>query len=195
MEVASNAELPIATQLRRWRNRFCKAYEQDAGRRFKIELERFGLSGTAQDMVDATVDLVNWCAVMRQVDGQALADLLGRQSYSGRPKAESPFRLIFDLGGGVGAAVVVDKELRAIDLADIYEARWERLKRVGYTGFWVSRTDGNDLEPDEVLSLETAITADLRYDYEEDEVQIFFDPDTWPGCLYCSVDDNPGDDD
>ena len=64
---------------------------------------------------------------------------------------------------------------------------WERLKRVGYSEFWVTRGDGRDLEPDEIESLDEAITRDLRFDYAENEVKFYFDPDTWSGSLHCVV--------
>ena len=51
------------------------------------------------------------------------------------------------------------------------------------------RNDGLELDAEEVATLDEAITADLRFDYSEDEMDFYFDPDTWSAALYCSVHD------
>jgi len=45
------------------------------------------------------------------------------------------------------------------------------------------------LDAEEVATLDEAITVDLRFDYSEDEIDFYFDPDTWSAALYCSVHD------
>jgi hypothetical protein len=179
----------VRKQVEQWEARYRTAFERDGGRRFATDIERFGLSVTSADMLEGTVDLVIACVALRQVDRLGVSDFLGRQAYDGPHAADAPYRLLFDLGASAGV-VVADQDLRLIDLADLYDTAWPRLQRVGYSGFWVTRSDGRDLEPVEVTALDAAITSDLRFDNAEHEVRFYFDPDTWVGSLNCVVYDH-----
>src|SRR5262245_3437989 len=71
----------------RWEQSYREAFRHDGGRRFRADLERFGLEGTSEEMLDATVDLVCACVAIRLVDGREVAELLDRQTYD---KTSSP---------------------------------------------------------------------------------------------------------
>ena len=45
------------------------------------------------------------------------------------------------------------------------------------------------LSPDEIANFETVVDEDLRFDYSEDELDFWFDPDTHDGVLKVSVQD------
>ncbi len=98
--------------------------------------------------------------------------------------------MTFDVFGRGFARVLADTRLRALDLADLYGMPWDRLQRVGFTRFWVSRVDGVDLSVAELERLEQDITEDLLYDYGEDELDFWFDPDTYKGAMLVSVQDH-----
>ena len=185
----SAVEISVGRQRAQWEKNYRIAFERDGGRRLLTDIERFGLPGTPKDMLEATIDLVTICIAFRQLDGNEVSDFLASQTYDEHDLSKSPYRLIFNIGYAAAAAVVTDRQLRSIDLADLYGIQWERLRRVGYSEFWVVRNDGLELDAEEVATLDEAITADLRFDYSEDEIDFYFDPDTWSAALYCSVHD------
>jgi hypothetical protein len=177
-------------QVVEWEAGYRQAAEADGGARFAADIERFGIEADPSGMVEATIALVKGCCAMRLVDGRPLAEFLEQQTYGEAASPQAVYRLLFDMAPGAVGVVLADARLRAIDLADLYEMPWHAWERVGYQGFWLTRLDGEDLTPEEVDALDAAITADLRFDFDEDEVLFSVDPDTWPGCLYCVVYDH-----
>ena len=77
--------------------------------------------------------------------------------------------------------------MKTLDLADLYEFRWERLRVAGFRELWLTRTDGADLSNREIVDLEEVVSGDIYFDYSEDDISIIFDPDTYPGALSVSV--------
>jgi hypothetical protein len=175
-----------------WATRFQDTMTSDGGGCFEADIERFALEATPADMVKATVALVFSCCAMYQLNGQPSAEFLAHQQHAGAPASPGIYRMLFELGPSAVGVLMVDARLRWIDLADLYEMPWHHLERVGYVGFWVTRLDGADFDAEEVALLDKTITADLRYDFAEDEVCFYLDPDTWPGSVYCSVYDHSG---
>jgi hypothetical protein len=64
----------------------------------------------------------------------------------------------------------------------------------GFSSFLVSRIDGDPLSEDEIDDIEKVITDDLRFDYTEQEVDCWTDPDRIEGVLFVSVSDADRDD-
>lgn len=63
---------------------------------------------------------------------------------------------------------------------------WPKLQRVGYSGFWVSRSNGAALTECEVNSIDAANSSNVPFQYDESEVQLFADPDSRPGFFNCA---------
>jgi hypothetical protein len=85
--------------------------------------------------------------------------------------------------------LLVDSELRSIDLADLYNHSWHPYKTVGYSQIWISHTDWTDVTKEEMGALEKLVTEDLLFDYEEDELDFWFD-DSNAKYLYVNVYDH-----
>jgi hypothetical protein len=76
-----------------------------------------------------------------------------------------------------------------VDLADLYGTPWNTYECVGYSDFWIARVDGKALSAQEIADFETAVENDLRFDYGDDEVTFWFDPDRIEGALNIVVQD------
>ena len=71
--------------------------------------------------------------------------------------------------------MLTSPSVAVLDFADLYGHPWESYERCGYDRFWISRTDGSDLTPEELVRLEQEVTDDLRFDYSEEELELSFD--------------------
>ena len=90
----------------------------------------------------------------------------------------------FDLAGKAFARVVVDQNLRGLDLADLYGYPFQKYRICGYTQFWITRVDGTELTRREAARLEAEVSRDLRSDYTEHELDFWFDDSLVAGSLY-----------
>lgn len=180
------------TGLDRWEQDYRSAFERDGGHWLKQDLERVELSSDITQVLESTIDLVRACCAFRELDGVFADEFIAMQGY-GLPAAQSTrYRLIFLLGSASPALINVP-DLKAIDLADLFDMPWPRIEQTGYSHFWLFRNDGVDLTQEEIDELDAAVESDLRFDYDPDEVGFYADPDTWPGALHCCVYDNCGD--
>jgi hypothetical protein len=182
-------------QLRRWRDAFRNDFEHDSGSAFKEIIERFQLRTDPRDMLEATIDVVTACAAYAKLDNQPIEDVLALQQYAPEKEGEARYQVVFDICSKGAARLTTGPKLRPLDLADLYGAPWERFRVVGYSSFWVFRIDGCPLESEEIDAIEQAVTADLRFDYGEDEVGFYSDPDSYEAALHFVVYDNPDLDD
>ena len=192
MATANKSELADRRQstgevlLKDWEQEFRTDFGRDGGARFYSLLERFGILTGAQDMLEGTVDFVAACATFKILDGAEISGFLADQRYDSAASTAS-YALTFDLYGRSSARLLVRPDMRSIDLADLYEYPWERLRMAGYGTFWISRIDGADLLVEEIEKLDQLVSADIWFDYSEDEISIIFDPDTYAGALSITV--------
>ena len=133
-------------------------------------------------------DVIRW-------HGALVSERLHQQRYDPSLAEAGPYQVTFDIHGKTYARVNVPASLRPVDLADLYEMPWTAYERVGYSDFWISRVDGRALGAQEIADFEAAVETDLRFDYGEDEVTFWFDPDSQEGCLKVTVQDVYDDDD
>ena len=97
--------------------------------------------------------------------------------------------MTFDLQGKAYACVNLPASLGAVDLADLYGAPWFEYKVVGFCDFWIARAEGEALSQKEITAFEEAVEYDLRFDYGEEELSFWSDPDTHEGVLQFTVQD------
>lgn len=184
--LAARPRLTAQALLQAWEQEFRTDFARDGGDRFEPLLQRFGIRSGAREMLEGTVDFVTACAAFASMDGVDIGPLLADQRYDAQASAAT-YALTFDLAGRSSARLLVRPDMKSIDLADLFEAPWERLRIAGYANFWVSRLDGEDLSIEEVEELDRVVCKDIWFDYSEDEVSIIFDPDTYPGALAITV--------
>ena len=115
------------------------------GARFEHLLERFGICTGAQEMLDGSVNFVTAYATFKTLDGVESDGFLDDQRYDSGASTAT-YALTFDLFGRSSARLLVRLDMRFIDLADLYEYSWERLRIAGLGDFWVSRINGADLD-------------------------------------------------
>lgn len=178
------------TLLGGWEQNFRAAFARDDGTQFEALIKRFGLEVDAQGMLEGTIDFVNASAALLHLDARRIEDFLGDQQYGGQT-SNAIYALTFDVGNQGAARLLVKKGLKLVDLADLYEYPWHRLELVGYSEIWVSRTDGNALDPSEVEELVRVVTDDIRFDHDEEAISLFFDPDSCAGALAITICDTP----
>lgn len=183
---AAQRRLTAQAMLQDWEQEFRAAFAHDSGARFEPLLQRFGIRTGAHEMLEGTIDMVTACAAFSSMDGAEIDALLADQRYDGQGSTAT-YALTFDLFGRSSARLLVRPEMKSIDLADLYEYPWDRLRAAGYSDFWISRLDGEDLSMEEIEELDRVVCRDIWFDYAEDEVSIIFDPDTYAGALSITV--------
>ncbi len=183
---AARRKLSAKALLQRWEQDFRADFAHDGGARFEPLIQRFGIQADAQEMLEGTVDFVTACAAFASMDVVEIGALLADQRYDTQASAAT-YAMTFDLFGRSSARMLVRPDMKSIDLADLYEYPWERLRMAGYGDFWVSRLDGEDLSKEEIEDLDRVVSQDIWFDCGEDEVTIVFDPDTYGGALAVTV--------
>ena len=156
---------------------------------------RFDLEVDPQQLLESTIDFVTASISFQSLDGDAGPRGLGMQAYHPDPKAGGIYAITFDICRSGAARVVTSAALIEVDFADLYGMPWQRHRVVGYSEFFISRIDGVDLTSDELADLERRITGDLLFDYSEDELDFWFDTDTYAGALRVGVNDHVAEDD
>jgi hypothetical protein len=161
--------------LHKWERDFRAAAKNDNYDIFRDHLRLLELPSKPISMLKATIFMVYAMAAYYQIDGRPSDDFLAMQTYNPAKSPNAPYMVTFDLNGHACARLLVDHELKSIDLADLYNHPWHPWKTIGYSQIWISHKDWTDLNKKEMKNLEKLVTEDLRYDYEEDELDFWFD--------------------
>lgn len=178
-----------------WQSSFRRAAEADGHVALAEHLQRFNLSIDPSELVQGTVDFVAASAAFDALDGIPGTTLLDLQAYDPTAAAGATYAVTFDVAGLSAARVLTATDLGGLDFADLYGMPWNRHRVVGYSGFFVTRVDGAAMSAPELEALQERVTSDLRFDYGEDEINFWFDPDSYPGAVWVDVHDvDEGDD-
>ena len=173
------------TTHRSWEKRLREAASSDNYALFRGHMRRLGLPEKPKLMLDGTIRVIQAISGYASMDGIALAPFLNMQRYNPCEAPGARYVLTFDLYGKSFARVLADSKLFLPDLADLYNHPWYDYKVVGYRCLWISHPDWSPLTNVELEQLESAVTADLRFDYSEDELTFWFDcgPDSSDLCV------------
>ena len=185
--------------LAQWEQSFRADAKADGYRTFQAHLKSLDLPEKPNMLLDGTIVFVRMCVAYMEIDGTDVIEFLDRQTYDPPKSSEVPYQVTFDMQNKAYARINLPASLRPVDLADLYGAPWDDYRTVGYCDIWISRVDEVPLSPEEIAKLEVVVEKDLRFDYSEDELDFWFDPDTHDGVLKVSVqdvyDDEESDDD
>ena len=185
--------------LAQWEKSFRADAKADDYRIFQAHLESLDLPDQPIMLLDGTIVFVQMCVAYLELDGQEVIEFLDRQTYDPRKSRDVPYQVTFDLHQKAYARLNLPASLRPVDLADLYGAPWNEYRVVGYCNIWISKIDEVPLSLEEIAKFETVVNEDLRFDYSEDELNFWFDPDAHAGVLKVSVqdvyDDEVSDDD
>jgi hypothetical protein len=172
-----------------WQSRFRKAAEADQMNLLREHLRKLGLPDEPELLLKRTLLMVPMALAYRNMDGDDSETFLDMQTYDPSRARNACYALTFDLYERAYARILVDESLRECDLADMFGAAWMELEMCGYRGFYISRVDGQELSPEEVVELQRLVEKDLFYDYTEDELSVCFDDSRSPLYLYVEVSD------
>jgi|GEM_PF-1217150 len=178
-----------ATQLKQWAKHFRVDACADNYALFSGQLPRFELPDKPKLMLDGTIQVMRAIWSYAMLDGRQPEQFLAMQQYDHTKAPDARYVFTFDLNQTAFARILVDSKLVLPDLADLYNHPWDTYKSVGYCRVFISHPDSSPLTEQELEDLEIEVTDDLRFDYNEDEVDIWFDDINYPGCLCVSVQD------
>jgi hypothetical protein len=180
-----------ANALNQWIRDFSKAAKADKLALFRDHLKRLGLPDEPELLLQGTIEAVTACCAYLNVDGRPVDKFLAMQRYNPADALDAEYALTFDLCRKAYARLLAPRKkmLFEIDLADLYGHPWMPFKVCGYFTIMVSRVDGRALTDTELEMIEKAVTEDLRYDYPEDELSFWFDPDSIEGVMAVTVQD------
>lgn len=111
-----------------------------------------------------------------QIDGRddAALKFIEQQRYVKSGEACPKYVFVFDLGDKHnGCAILRGDDLTLIDLADLNDHPFTRLRSCGFLTLHVAHADHSLLDLD---ALQREIEHDLLYDRDEDELEISFSP-------------------
>jgi len=178
--------------LKRWMLKFRKDAEADNFGLFRAHLHRLGLPDEPELLLAGTIDVVIASAAYASLDKQSFGAFLKLQRYDPSKATDAKYALTFDLCGKAFGRVLVTKQADILDLADLYGHPWEDYKVCGYHSFSITRTDNKKLSSRELTRLEKEVTYDLRFDYTEEELYLWFDDQAIEGVLQVGVQDREG---
>lgn len=180
---------PTGLALAKWETSFRAAAKADRHKLLKTHLRSLDLPDDPSLLLEGTVLFVRMVVAYLTLDNQKVIQFIEQQRYDPASVTDAPYTVTFDVFGSAYARINLPASLRPIDLADLYGAPWEDYGVVGYCDIWIARTDGVALSAEEMAGFEQVVTADLRYDYGEEELAFWFDPDTHEGILKVTVQD------
>jgi hypothetical protein len=172
-----------------WEEAFRAAAEADDFEILRAHLHNLELRDAPDLLIDGTVFFIRTSVACLAMDGQQVADFLAQQTYDPTQANGAPYQVTFDIHGHSYARVNLPATLRPLDLADLYSTPWNEYMCVGYSDFWISRVDGYALSAEETADFENAVESDIRFDYGDDEVSYWFDPNSQEGSLKVTVQD------
>lgn len=184
----SSQEQSARVALVQWERSFRAAARKDNHRILRAHLRKLGLPEEPDRLLEGTLLVVKMCVAYLTLDNQPVAGFLEQQAYDPRTVAGVPYQVTFDIGSGAAfARIGTPMPFKYLDLADLCGASWDQYETVGYDQFFVSRTDQEHLTAEEIRALDDEVTRDLRFDYSEDELNFWFDPDSVEGVLIVAV--------
>ena len=180
-----------AEEVQRWVLEFRQDAAADEYVLFQDHLCRLDLPECPELLLEATIQVVIASAAYASIDGVSFDAFLAMQRYDPAEARGARYALTFDLFGKAFARVLVDSDEFVIpDLADLCHFSWQDYEVAGYSALLISRTDRKPLTRRELARLKKHVTYDLRYDYDEDELDIRFDALSVEGALRVAVQDH-----
>jgi hypothetical protein len=177
-----------------WEQAFRAAAKVDQHAILRDHLKQLGLPDSPKLLLEGTIQAMRALSLWYTLDRhgpnseQTVDDeLLELQRYNPVDATDARYAFTFDLYGKAFARILVESKVGTLDLADLYTHNWSKYKVVGYSGFWVTRTDWSKLKRKELQKIEEEVTNDLRYDFPEDELDISFDTSLDRTFLYVTV--------
>jgi hypothetical protein len=178
------------TNLKRWMLKFRSDAEADKYALFRDHLRKLNLPDKPKLLLEGTIQVVIACEAYASIDGQSYADFLKMQCYDPADATNAKYAFTFDLCGKAFGRVLLETKGAIPDLADLYNHPWQDYKVCGFHSIYISRIDNRKLGRRALARLEKEVTYDLRYDYGEADVDLWFDDQTIERVLIVGVQDH-----
>lgn len=175
------------TVFQQWERKFSRDAKADGMEYFRNYLRRLNLPDEPKTLLNGTIMVMQACCAYLHIDNRQLHEFLETQPYLPDESNSSHYAFTFNLHDKAYARILTPLTLKHLDLADLFNHPWNNFRLCGYSGLYVSHTDDSPLTKKEIEDIESAISADLRFDFTEDEVGFWSDPDTNEGILYVCV--------
>ena len=172
-----------------WEKSFRQQAKSDSYEIFRAHLKSLKLPDEPFLLLEGTILFVQTCVCYLMLDNQSVEEFLAHQQYDPSRVPEAPYLVTFNIHGEAFARINTPKSFNKLDFADLYGTPWDCYRCVGYNQFWISRTDKQNLSLEEINEFDDAVSSDLHFDYEEDELEFGFDADSLPGILIVTVQD------
>lgn len=176
--------------LKRWISKFRKDARTDQHTLFRKHLRDLALPDDPELLTEGTIQVVIASAAYASLDGQSFATFLNMQRYDPAEAIDAKYAFTFDLCGKASARILVPTKAIIPDLADLYGHQWEDYKVCGYRSMYISRIDQRKMGRREIARLERDVTNDLRFDYGEEELDLWFNDQSIEGVLQAFVQDH-----
>jgi hypothetical protein len=177
-----------------WAQNFRRDAMEDGMAFFRDHLHGLNMPDEPERLLNGTIMVVNACCAYLSIDGRPLMDFLAMQTYRPMDDSDAEYSFTFNLFGNAYARILTPIDCKCLDLANLFNHPWHEFSMCGFSDFLVTRIDGNPLSEDEIEKIEKVITDDFRFDYTEEEVDFWTDPDSIEGALYVYVYDVDRDD-
>jgi hypothetical protein len=165
----------LSEDLQCWEQEFRTEAKADKLAVLREHLRGLELRAKPGLVLEGTIQVVQACLAYMKMDGQSYTRFLAMQTYDPFRSLNAAYAFTFSLFDKAFARVLVARDLRGLDLADLYGHPWQPYKLCGYDRFWIMRADRTDLTKRDCVKLERLVTDDLRYDYSEEELDFSFE--------------------
>ncbi len=177
----------LKDEFSKWENQFRSDATKDGMLSLSKHLQRIGLTDHPQKLLHGTVMYLVGCCAYLGLDDREIGKFLAMQKYRPAVDADSHYAFTFCLHGRAFGRIITPLTGMCVDLADLYGHPWHEFQMCGYGEIRISRIDDGHLSKPEIEEIEQFIENDIYFDYGEDEVRFWTDPDSVPGVLIVCV--------
>lgn len=172
-----------------WERSFRAAARSDNYALLLDHMGKLGFLPEPELMLEGTISVIAAILAYASMDGRPFNEFLKLQNYDPSQATDARYAFTFGLCGKSYARVLVNGKSETIDLADLFNHPWDDYKVAGYDRIWISHPDWSHLTNKELRQLEDHVTNDLLFDYEEDELNFWFEASPDKSFLMVNVQD------
>ena len=192
--------------LKEWLIQFRSDAESDALKLLDDHIDRLSevanvVPGVPKRLMDGTVNVVVACCAYWGLDSDdcdRTKRFLESQKYSLWERKGNGYVFTFDLHSMAYGSIRIEDALMLggyMDLADLYGHPWWEYERIGYDNLYVTRSDWGEFSAPELELIESQIIEDIRYDYSEDELNMWTELSDESNCFIVHLQDGYDEDD
>ncbi len=160
------------SSLEAWKVDFLKQARQDHFNEVQRQIDYLELSTFEDAFVDSTFDLVAATASYLSLDNRNVGGFIKNQKYRLSPPDLPFYCLTIVINEDNAGRLLCNRKMKGIDLFDLYNHPWSRLKTAGFDYLYVSRLDGRLIDDSEMREVGAHVKEDLYFDYTPGQMGI-----------------------